>query len=75
MICELKDVSHVSTDKQQVQVVICCLLYSWEYMKMHLTHNENIKMMDDAMYHLELEEERLKAIKPNTNVYMATSNS
>ena len=36
---------------------------------MHLTHNENIRTMDDVMCHLKLEEERLGSSKPNTNVY------
>ena len=40
---------------------------------MHVTHNDNIKMMDDVICHLELEEERLKASKLNTNFFMATS--
>ena len=40
---------------------------------MHLTHNENIQTIDNAMCHLELEEEMLKFTKP-TDVYMATPN-
>ena len=31
--------------------------------------------MDDVVHHPEQEEERLESIKPNTNVYMATSSS
>ena len=42
MICELKDTGHVLTDEQQVQAVIRSLPHSWEHLKMHLTHNENI---------------------------------
>ena len=54
MIIELKDASHTLTDEQQVQVVIHSLPHSWEHMKMHLTHNENIKTLEDAMHHFEL---------------------
>ena len=75
MICELKDAGHVLTDEQQVQAIIRSLPQSWEHMKMHLTHNENIRTMDDVVRHLELEEERLESSKPNTNVYMAESSS
>ena len=34
---------------------------------MHLTHNENIKTLEYAMRHLELEEDRLMASKTSTN--------
>ena len=40
-------------------------------MKMHLTHNENIKPLEDDMRHLELEE----ANKTSVDVYMAGFNS
>ena len=42
---------------------------------MHFTHNENIKTLEDAMHHLELEEDRLMASKTNADVYMAGSSS
>ena len=42
---------------------------------MHLTHNENIRTLDDVVRHLELEEERIESSKLNTNVYMAESSS
>ena len=44
-------------------------------MKMHLTHNESIKSLEDAMRHLELEEDRLMASKTSVDVYMVDSNS
>ena len=55
MISELKDAGHVLTDEQQVQAVIRSLPHSWEHMKIHLTHNEGIRTLEDAMKHLELE--------------------
>ena len=75
MICELKDADHVLTIEQQVQAIICSLPHSWEHMKMHLSHNENICTMANVVCHLELEEERPQSSKPNTNVYMAESSS
>ena len=42
---------------------------------MHLTNNENIKTLEDAMRHLKLEEDRLMVNKTSTNVYMAGSSS
>ena len=44
-------------------------------MKLHLTHNENIKTFEDAMRHLELEEDRLLADKPVVDIYYAGSSS
>ena len=44
-------------------------------MKMHLTHNENIKTLEDVMCHLELEEDHLMASKTSVDVYMASSSS
>ena len=40
---------------------------------MHLTHNESIKTLNDASCHLELEEDRIEASRPNADVYMASS--
>ena len=68
MICELKDACHTLIDEQQVQAVICSLPNNWENMKMHLTHNESIKTLEDVMSHLELEEDRLMASKANSDI-------
>ena len=75
MISELRDAGRVLTDEQQVQVVIRFLPHNWEHMKMHLTHNENIKTLDVVAHHMELEKKRLLAKKPSTNVYMIGLNS
>ena len=40
-------------------------------MKIHLTHNESIKTLEDAMRHLKLVEDLLMVNKTNTDVYMA----
>ena len=42
---------------------------------MHLTHNENIKTLEDAMCHLELEEDCPMASKTSANVYIVGSSS
>ncbi|XP_071694123.1 uncharacterized protein [Rutidosis leptorrhynchoides] len=57
MISELRNAGHVLTDEQQVQAMIRSLPQSWEQMKMHLTHNENINTFEDCARHLELEED------------------
>ena len=44
-------------------------------MKMHLTHNENIKTLEDAMHHLELEEDYFMASKTSADLYKAGSSS
>ena len=44
-------------------------------MKMHLTHNGSIKTLEDAMRHLELEQDQLMASKANADIYMASSSS
>ena len=75
IISELKDAGHTLIDEQQVQAVICSLPQIREHMKMYLTHNENIKTLEDAMHHLELEEDRLMASKKSTDVYIASSSS
>ena len=41
---------------------------SWEHMKVNMTHNENIKTFADIAHHLELEDERLEAAKPDAQV-------
>ena len=70
MITELKDVGHTLTNEQQVQAIVHSLPHSWEHMKIHLTHNENIKTLEDAMRHLELEEDHLEAANPSIDAYM-----
>jgi arginyl-tRNA synthetase len=49
MISELKDSSHILTDEQQVQAVIRSLPHTWEHMKVNLTRNEGIKILNDAV--------------------------
>ena len=44
-------------------------------MKVNMTHNENIKTFADIARHLELEDERLEAAKPDVQAYVAASNS
>ena len=54
MISKLADAGHVLIDEQQVRAVIRSLPNSWEYMKVQLNHNENIKAFDDAKRNLKL---------------------
>ncbi|XP_031276066.1 uncharacterized protein LOC116134512 [Pistacia vera] len=75
MISQLRDASHVLTNEQQVQAIIRLFPQNWEHMKIHLTHNEGIKNLEDATRHLELEENSLNGSKTSTNVYMIGSNS
>ena len=42
---------------------------------LNLTHNENIKTVDDVARHLELEAERLEAAKPISSMHMAETSS
>ena len=44
-------------------------------MKVNMTHNENIKTFADIARHLELEDERLEAAKPDAQAYVAASSS
>ena len=44
-------------------------------MKVNITHNENIKTFADIARHLELEDERLEAVKPDAQAYVAASSS
>ena len=71
MISELRGVGREMTDEQQVQAVIHSLPSNWEYMRVNLTHNENIKCFDDVARHVELEEDRLHAEKPINEVFMS----
>lgn len=57
------------------QAMIRSLPNGWEYMKMHLTCNESVKTLEDAMCHLQLKEDLLMASKPGSNVYMDGFNS
>jgi len=75
IINELKDTGHVLIDEQQMQAVIRSLPQSWKHIKMYLTHNENIKIFENVVRHLELEENRLLAAKPETKIYHADSSS
>jgi len=63
MINELADVGHELTNELQDQTVIRSLPYSWDHMRMTLTHNEYTKTFEDVRQHLELEEERQEAAK------------
>jgi hypothetical protein len=78
MISELKDAGHILIDEQQVQAVIRSLPYTWKHMKVNLTHNEGIKTLNDDVRHLELEEDRIEASKPQetkTTAHLAGSSS
>jgi hypothetical protein len=47
-------------------------------MKVNLTHNEGIKTLNDAVRHLELEEDRIEVSKPQETeitVHLAGSSS
>ena len=61
MVRELKSAGHTLTDEQQVQAVIRSLPNSWEHMKIHMTHNENINTFNDIACYLKLEEECFEA--------------
>ena len=73
MISELRVEGHDVIDEQQVQSVICSLPRNWEYMRVNLTHNENIKTFDDVARHVELEEDRLLSEKPTNEAFMTES--
>ena len=75
MIMELKSAGHALTDEQQVQAVIRSLPHSWEHMEENMTNNENINTFADIARHLELEDERLDAAKPDAQAYVASSSS
>ena len=55
--------------------MIRSLLSLWETMCQNLTHNENIKTFDDVAHHLQLEAERLEAVKPISSMHMAKTSS
>ena len=71
MIAQLKSVGHVLLDEQQVQEVIQLIPNSWEHLKVNLTHNDSIKFFSDVARHVELEDERLGAVKATSNAFMA----
>ena len=73
MVRELKSAEHNLIDEQQVQAVIRSLPNSWEHMKIHMTHNENINTFDDIVRHLKLEEEHLETIGVSSEAYAMTS--
>lgn len=39
-------------------------------MKVNMTHNENIKIFSNISCHLELEDMRLKVVRPGAHVYV-----
>ena len=55
--------------------MIRSLFASWEHMKVNMTHNENIKTFTNIARHLELEDKRLEAAKPDAQAYVAASSS
>ena len=73
MIRELKSVGHNISDEQQVQVVIRSLPASWEYMKIHMIHKENIKSFEDIEHHLVLEDDRRDTSKTTDKAFLAES--
>ena len=58
MIRDLRAAGNVLTDEQQVLAVLRSLPDSWEQFKLIMTHNENVKIINDLSRHLELEAER-----------------
>uniref|UniRef100_A0A2N9H9T5 CCHC-type domain-containing protein n=1 Tax=Fagus sylvatica TaxID=28930 RepID=A0A2N9H9T5_FAGSY len=58
MVRELKAAGNNLTDEQQIQAVIHSLPDSWEQMKLNMTHNDSIQMLEDLSRHLELKAER-----------------
>ncbi|KAH0685572.1 hypothetical protein KY290_019644 [Solanum tuberosum] len=46
---------------------------SWEYMKIHMTHNESIKSFEDIEHHLVLEDECRDASKAIDQAFLAAS--
>ena len=39
--------------EHQIQALICSLPDSWEQIKLNMTHNESIQMLEDLSHHLE----------------------
>ena len=66
MINDLKGVEHEMTDEQQVQVVILSLPSNWEHICVNFTHNDNIKIFNDVVHRVELEEDRF-LVKKHVN--------
>ena len=73
MTAQLKSAGHVLSDEQQLQAVIRSLPNNCEYLKVKLTHNDNIKAFFDVAGHVELEDERLGAAKAASNAFVAES--
>lgn len=73
MIIKLKEVSHPLTDEQQIQSVIRSLPNSWEYMKIQMTHFGGLNTFEHVGTHVELEEDRLKAIGSKVEGHMESS--
>jgi len=53
--------------------VIRSLPNNWEHLKVNLTHNDSIKTFSDVARHVELEDERLGALKAYSNAFVAES--
>ncbi|XP_075088083.1 uncharacterized protein LOC142170153 [Nicotiana tabacum] len=69
MIAQLKSVSYILSDEQQVQAVIRSLPNSWKYLKVNLTHNESITFFPNVARYVELEDERLDVVKAASNAF------
>ena len=73
MITQLKSVSHVLLDEQQV--VIRSLPNNWEHLKVNLTHKDSIKTFSNIARHVEVEDECLGAAKTTSNAYVVQSSA
>ena len=68
----ISEINHELIDEEHVQAVIRSLPSAREHLRINLTYNDNIKTFDDVA-HVELEEDRLCAEKPNGEAYMTES--
>ena len=73
MISKLNEAGHTLTDEQHIYVVIRSLPHNWKHIKVHLTYNQSIKTLNNIARHLELEEDCIEELRPNIDVYMASS--
>uniref|UniRef100_A0A3Q7FGP7 Uncharacterized protein n=1 Tax=Solanum lycopersicum TaxID=4081 RepID=A0A3Q7FGP7_SOLLC len=73
MIAQLKSVGYVFSDEKQVHVVISSLPNNQEHLKVNLTYNDNILKILDVARHVELEDERLGAVKIASNAFVVES--
>ncbi|KAK2989434.1 hypothetical protein RJ640_018752 [Escallonia rubra] len=72
MIRDLKAAGNNLSDEQQILAVLRSLPYSWDQMKLMMTHNESIKTFAQLSHHLELQVERQEA-KCNASMFVAES--